>query len=308
MSTTKALRRSPAAANPRTRVTASVLLALLGVGAVVVALLGPLGIGWIDYHVSAGATDQVRGGDVAGLVLVGPSALAAAWLMARERPGAGALALAPASYGLYMYTQLAISGDLVRYDGNSERWFVLFWALVTACGAILVLAGAQLLRDPEPAPRPRLERITGAYLLAVAAFLTLGLHLPGLADAWRESPTNEEYLADPTVFWVVKLMDLGYVVPIVVAVGAGLLGGHGWARRVLAPAVGWSALLGCSVAGMGLTMLATGAAGASLGLAVGFTVVALLALGLAVAAYVPVIASDDGQTSRDDSGRGRGDR
>jgi hypothetical protein len=49
-------------------------------------------------------------------VLVGPVALAAAWRVATGRPGADALALAPASYGLYMYTELAITGDLARYD------------------------------------------------------------------------------------------------------------------------------------------------------------------------------------------------
>ena len=99
----------------------AILLALLGLGAMATALLGPLALGWIDYHVSSGAADQLRGGDVAGLVLVGPVALAAAWRVATGRPGADALALAPASYGLYMYTELAITGDLARYDGNSER-------------------------------------------------------------------------------------------------------------------------------------------------------------------------------------------
>jgi hypothetical protein len=76
----------------------AILLALLGLGAMATALLGPLALGWIDYHVPSGAADRLRGGEVAGLVLVGP-----------------------ASYGLYMYTELAITGDLARYDGNSER-------------------------------------------------------------------------------------------------------------------------------------------------------------------------------------------
>jgi hypothetical protein len=48
------------------------------------ALLGPLALGWIDYHVSSGAADQLRGGDVAGLVLVGPVALAAACRVATD--------------------------------------------------------------------------------------------------------------------------------------------------------------------------------------------------------------------------------
>jgi hypothetical protein len=103
----------------------TILLALLGLGAMASALLGPLARGWIDHHVSSGAADQLRGGDVAGLVLIGPVALAATWRVATDRPGADALALAPASYGLYMYTALAITGDLARYEGDSERWLAI---------------------------------------------------------------------------------------------------------------------------------------------------------------------------------------
>ena len=64
----------------------AILLALLGLGAMATAPLGPLALGWIDYHVSSAAADQLRGGDVAGLVLVGPVALAAAWRVATGRP------------------------------------------------------------------------------------------------------------------------------------------------------------------------------------------------------------------------------
>ena len=60
----------------------------------------------------------LRGGNAAGLVLVGPVA-----------------------YGLYMYTELAITGDLARSDGNSERWFPLLSALVTISGAVLGAGG-----------------------------------------------------------------------------------------------------------------------------------------------------------------------
>lgn len=110
-----------------------------------------------------------------------------------------------------------------------------------------------------------------------------------VVDAWRKTPTSEEYLADPVAFWVVKLLDLAYVVPIVVGVGIGLLHGLAWARWLLAPVTGWCALLATSVVGMGLTMLASDAPGASVGLAAGFTIAAAVALGLAFAAYRPVL-------------------
>jgi hypothetical protein len=44
----------------------AILLALLGLGTMATALLGPLALGWIDNHVSSGTADQLRGGDVAG--------------------------------------------------------------------------------------------------------------------------------------------------------------------------------------------------------------------------------------------------
>jgi hypothetical protein len=98
--------------------------------------------------VSSGAADQLSGGDVARLVLVGPVALAAAWRVATGRPGADALALARASYGLYMYTDLAITGDLVRYD-------VAGAALVGDIPGGIVRADVRHLGDR---PRVRLHR------------------------------------------------------------------------------------------------------------------------------------------------------
>jgi hypothetical protein len=92
----------------------------------------------------------------------------------------------------------------------------------------------------------------------VRMFLTVDLHLPGLVDAWADQPTSAEYLADPVVFWLVKFMDLGVVVPLLVATGIGLLRARDWATRIAYGAVGWTALLGSSVAGMAIVMQATG--------------------------------------------------
>ncbi len=262
-----------------------VLLGILGAGAITVALLGPLGLDWLRYHVSPGATDQVRGGDLAGLLMVGPAALAAAALLHRGRTTVGlALGAAPAAYGLYTYAQLAMGGEPFRYPGTSERFFPLLAGLVAVAGAALVLAGRGLARARPPAPA-RLDRVTGWYLLAAGTFLALGLHLPGLVDAWRTTPRSEEYAADPGLFWIVKLMDLAVVLPILLTLGVGLLRGRPWARLAMAPALGWCALLASSVAGMAVSMWATDAPGASLPLAVGFLVVAAGAVALAVAGY-----------------------
>lgn len=270
-------------------------LVLLGLGAFAVPLLGPLGFGVLRYHVSGGAVAQIRGGDVAGLLLVAPVSLLAAWLVAQRHPAAAPLAAAPASYAVYLYSQLAIPGDVRRYSGNSERFFALFWSLIVLGTVVLVLAAARIasaaVTGDGPTYPTRLLRIIGWYLLAVAAFLVVGLHLPGLLDALRDRPASAEYLADPVVFWVVKLMDLAFVVPLLVAVGVGAVRGRRWVRHVVAPLTGWCALLSCSVAGMGVALLVTGAAGASPVLAAGFVVLALAAVALAAATYRSLVRS-----------------
>jgi hypothetical protein len=121
-----------------------------------------------------------------------------------------------------------------------------------------------------------------------ALFLVLGLHLPTLLAVWGSSPT-EEYLADPGLFWIVKLMDLGIIVPVMAGVAIGLARGRPWAHKAKYAVVGWFALLGSSVAGMAIVMQLTGAPGASVGLVFGFGLIAIAGLALAFALYRPLL-------------------
>jgi len=100
---------------------------------------------------------------------------------------------------------------------------------------------------------PRLRRLTAGTLLVVAVYLVVGLHLPSLVDAWSSTPSRTEYLSSPTPFWLVKLMDLGIVVPVAVATALSL-----WRRPVVPTAayavVGGYTLLAYAVLGMAVTM------------------------------------------------------
>jgi hypothetical protein len=66
--------------------------------------------------------------------------------------------------------------------------------------------------DGLPVTRRWVARTLGIFFLIVVAFLVFGIHVPDLIDAWADQPSTE-YLADPAVFWLVKFMDLGIVVP-----------------------------------------------------------------------------------------------
>ncbi|WP_291379390.1 hypothetical protein [Demequina sp.] len=266
----------------------AVALALLGVGVAAVAILGPLLTDVIRYHVSDGAANQIAGGDFAGLVLVAPVSLFASVLVARRHRAGAVLAMGPAAYVAYTAIQLSVGGDVDRYAGNSEKFFPLYVGLLVLALAVAIRAWSAIDVDRLPTTTRRLDRLVGWFALVVAAFLAIGLHLPGLLDAWQDQPSAPEYLADPVVFWLVKVMDLGLVVPALVAVGWGSLRGAAWAARAKYAAVGWMAMLGTAVAGMAITMQATGDPAATTANTVAFTTFAVIALAIAVAAYRPL--------------------
>jgi hypothetical protein len=100
------------------------------------------------------------------------------------------------------------------------------------------------------------------------------------------------------VFWVVKLMDLGIVVPAALTTGVGLLRGLAWARKTMYALVGWLALLGSAVAAMGITMLVRDDPDASVALTSGFAAAALGLIALALALYRSSSLSRRGSDAR----------
>ena len=266
-------------------------LALFGIGAALVAVLGPLVTEFIVYRVSDGAVNQIIGGDVAGLLLVAPVSIVAGFLVWRGHPAGPVLALGPAVYGLYMYSQLALGNDIARYAGNSERFFLLYLGSFVLAAAIALAAWKAIDISQLPQTSKRLNRFFGWFVLVIAAFLAMGLHLPGLVDAWADQPASSEYLADPVVFWLVKFMDLALVVPALVAVGVGVLRNAAWAEKAKYAAVGWIALLGSSVAGMAIVMQATGDPAGTEVNTVAFSTFAAIGLVVAVLVYRPLFAT-----------------
>ena len=247
----------------------ALLLALLGVLVATVPVLGPLVTEVLVYRTSPTTLNQLEGADAAALLVVTPTCLAAAWLVHRRHPVGSLLATGVAVYALYTSAQVVIGQEYLRVPGNVERFFPLLLALFVTAEAVLVLAWWSV---PAPLPEPsrRLRRATGWLLLGVAAFLVVGLHLPTLVTAWTDPTALTQYASSPTPFWMVKLMDLGIVVPAAVAVGTGLLRRAGWAVRAAFPLLTGYTLLAWSVASMAIVMLSSGDPDASPALTAGF--------------------------------------
>ena len=261
---------------------------------VLIAVLGPLVTGAVQYRYTASMVNQAVGLDAFVLAVVAPLAVVAAALAARRHPAAPLLALAPAGFALYMLPQYVIGPEYLTLDGNGERAFLLFLGT-------FVLSGALLLGSWSVARAPvwpdRLWRRRAWLLLALAVFVLGGLYLGNgfLHAVWdfpafiAERAATSEYDEHPTAYWLVAFLDLGVVVPLTVATAVGLLRRRDWAARAFYAVLGWYAAVPGSVAAMALVMLGRDDPAASPGRAVLFTVAAVLFLVLAGRVFVPLL-------------------
>lgn len=225
----------------------------LGVGIIATAALGPLVSGAIEFRVSDGAENQLIGGDVVSLVAAGPLAIAAGALWLRRHRLAPLLAVGPALYSVYMYFQFIIGPDYVRYDGNSEDYFPLFIALVVGGWAVALAAWMSAKGVALPEPGNGLRRSTAGVMIFLSVVFALSWTV-SIADVVNDGAPVEVYENDPTLFWLVRTMDLGFVIPAGLITGVGLLMRKPWATILAYAFLGAQMLLAGAVAGMAVNM------------------------------------------------------
>ncbi|MET0415330.1 MAG: hypothetical protein ABW022_04855 [Actinoplanes sp.] len=263
-------------------------LILLGTAVAAVAVLGPLVSGALRYRTSPTSLNQIIGGDAAALAAVAPATVAVGILAMRGHPAAPVLALAPSIFVVYTYTQLILGNEFLRWPGNVERFFPLMLAVFILAAALAIRAWHSTPSAGLPATSARADRTSGIVLLAIAAFVVVGLHLPTFVDAMRDQPTSVQYLSSPTAFWLVKFMDLGIVVPAAIVVGIGALRHRQWARKPMYTLVGAYTLIGASVTGMAITMAARNDPDASATTIVGSILMTSLLAAVACYLYRPL--------------------
>ena len=263
-------------------------LMLLGTAVAAVAVLGPLVSGVLRYRTSPTSLNQIIGGDAAALAVVAPVTVALWVLALRGHPAAPVLTLAPSIFVVYTYTQLILGNEYLRWPGNVERFFPLLLAVFILAAALALRAWHGTPSEGLPATSARADRAAGIVLLVIAAFVVVGLHLPNFVDALRDSPNSVQYLSSPTAFWLVKLMDLGIVVPAAIAVGIGALRHQQWARKPMYALLGAYTLIGASVTGMAITMAARNDPDASAATIAGATLMTALLAAVTCYLYQPL--------------------
>ena len=228
----------------------------LGTGIAVSAVMGPLVLKVIKFRTSENLENQWIGGEMVSLAVVAPVAVAAGVLWLRDHRLAPALALGPALYAVYTYTTAAIGQEFARYPGNVERFFPLYAGLVAGGAALAAFAWSRLGQHDVPEPPAGLRRSLAGIFLGIGGLVALAwaqqirLALTGTPSA--------EYQEGPTLFWLIKFLDFGFLIPLLLATGVGLLLRHPAAIKASYGLATFAACLAGSVAGMGIVMQVKG--------------------------------------------------
>jgi hypothetical protein len=240
-------------ARPARRTMLAAGLLVLAAGLAANSLLGPLVLDAFGYHVGETLRNQMLGLDFVSLAVVSPLAGLAGVLVLRGHDAGAPLTLAVGEYTAYMFVQYVVGPDYVGLPGDSQVLFPLYLGLFVL-GWATALAAWNVLdagRAPWPLRRPRL---VGGVVLPLLAVLTFSRYLPALADAMSAEPQQSGYLAGPTFFWTIALMDLGVFLPATVVACVGLVRGKTWSAKAAYAVVGWLGLVGPAVAGMSVAM------------------------------------------------------
>lgn len=266
----------------------------LGVGTAASALLGPLVTNLIRFHVSDNARQQLIGGEIISLFVAAPLAIVAGVLWLRRNRLAPKLAIGPALYALYANVQFAIGPEYQRYPGNNEYAVPLYLALIILGWAVALRAWHELRAEEATMPSNRVRRGLATLLIVLSLFFAL-TWIRGIAQVIDgERPT--EYLQDPTLFWLVRLMDLAFVIPVAVVAGIGLMRRAEWATRLGYAIVSFLTLEVAAVAGMVAAMLLNddpSASGALLG-------VMLAGSAMLLAAFLSLLRTERARPSQHD--------
>ena len=227
----------------------------LGVGTAASAILGPLVTNVIRFHVSDNARNQLLGGEIISLCVAAPLAIGAGVLWLRQKPLAPKLAIGPALYALYANVQFTIGPEYQRYPGNNEYAVPLYLVLIILGWAVALRAWNELRTEEAAMPSNWVRRGLAALLIVLSLFFAL-TWIRGIAQVISgDHPT--EYLQDPTLFWLVRLMDLAFVIPAALIAGVGLLRSTPWAERLSHAITSFLTLEVGAVAGMAAAMVAS---------------------------------------------------
>ena len=196
------------------RVFTALLAILSGVILILLAVQGPLFLDHIHYKTAEVINNQLLGQDIVNLLVLAPLLIAGGIsLLLKKRYAIYLLLMAPL-YLIYYVLSYTIGWEWssTLYTGNNEKWFFHFLFILISSVIILFYALAEF---PQKVQSHFKRKHLLIYTLLNLFFMLI------FAGMWilevREviaTGTARGYDIAPTAFWLVRVFDLGFTIPL----------------------------------------------------------------------------------------------
>jgi hypothetical protein len=185
-----------------------------GMVLIYLAVQGPLVRGVLTYKTAALINNQLLGQDAVNLVLMAPLLVAAGVLLLLRKPLARYLLIATPLFLIYFAISYTIGWEWSSpaYTGNSERYFFLFLFILIAALIFLLYALAVFPKNVESHfKKTGLTVYTAVFALFLLVFA--GMWIKEVLEV-AATGTTRAYDIAPTAFWMVRVFDLGFSIPL----------------------------------------------------------------------------------------------
>jgi hypothetical protein len=196
------------------RIFVGLVAALAGIALIYLAVQGPLVLGVVTFKTAAVIGNQLVGQDVVNLVLLAPLLIIGSAGLFVRKTWAKDLLIATPLFLIYYALSYTIGWEWSSpaYAGNSERYTFLFLFVLVAALIILLYTLAVF-------PKNAASRFKKPGLAIYSVLFTLFLLVFG--GMWVKeileviaTGTTRGYDIAPTAFWLVRVFDLGFSMPL----------------------------------------------------------------------------------------------
>jgi len=185
-----------------------------GVTLIYLALMGPLYLGLIKYRTPEVINNQLVGQDLVNLAVVGPILLIGGILLWLRKKVAKYLLILTPLFLIYYALSYTIGWEWSspQYSGNNEKYFFHFLLILIA--ALLIMFYC-LSVFPKKVSAHFKKTSLGLYSSLFVLFLLVfaGMWIKEVVEVIKTG-TTRGYDTSPIVFWLVRVFDLGFSIPL----------------------------------------------------------------------------------------------
>jgi len=196
------------------RILVSLLAVATGLALIYLAIQGPLFLGHIRYKTATVINNQVVGQDLVNLFLLSIISITGGIALWFRKTIAKYLLITTPLYLIYYVLSYTIGWEWSSplYAGNSEKYFFHFLFILIAALIIMLYSLAVFPRDREARFN---KKGLAVYSMLFVFFLLV------FASMWVKevmevmaSGTTRGYDIAPAAFWLVRVFDLGFTIPL----------------------------------------------------------------------------------------------